>query len=476
MHPYTPYISHRVCPTSYYFFLFPPPQNEVIYVNALVQDVRNQATFDFPKSFYERHEQHVAEVRAAGIDMKILDLSEYLPPPEVRTKAVANVSASTLRRYLRRNGFKFGKHGKTIHLAKFSKQVAMKKTEYLREYATLRYQAREEGKIFRVWFLDEVAFNVNMQEACTWYDPHDPATIRLAPTGKGQRIVVLGCGGDGGWLEGSFVTFEDGGEKADYHGTVTSASYMTWAEDRLFPNLPKTDPATGKEILNVIVIDNAAPHTQWPDDVPNSTTSRADNIKWLLEVKGLEELREVLEIPVRKAGYWDAKTVWKKVQEERKGSEYLFDRRGKELGFHVLRLPPYHPELNPIELIWARMKYYARNHVHDYNITEQRKIVDEARDSVDAQLWMSCCLHVDRVRREMGVPSTKYHASNQLFITIGSESDSDSDEDETDGDDTKRMGMDEGMDLTDDDDSDGSVESDDSDMSDDETPLAAFLS
>jgi transposase len=35
-----------------------------------------------------------------------------------------------------------------------------------------------------------------------------------------------------------------------------------------------------------------------------------------------------------------------------------------EHGFDVLRLPPYHPDLNPIELVWASMKQHvAKNNV-----------------------------------------------------------------------------------------------------------------
>ena len=31
----------------------------------------------------------------------------------------------------------------------------------------------------------------------------------------------------------------------------------------------------------------------------------------------------------------------------------------KEAGHEVIRLPPYHSELNPIELVWAFMKGYV---------------------------------------------------------------------------------------------------------------------
>jgi transposase len=44
---------------------------------------------------------------------------------------------------------------------------------------------------------------------------------------------------------------------------------------------------------------------------------------------------------------------------------YVLDRVMAQHGHSVLRLPPYHPELNPIEKIWALVK----NYVETYNVT-----------------------------------------------------------------------------------------------------------
>jgi hypothetical protein len=44
---------------------------------------------------------------------------------------------------------------------------------------------------------------------------------------------------------------------------------------------------------------------------------------------------------------------------------YKIDMFLAEHGYTVLRLPPYHPEMNPIELIWATVKKW----VADRNVT-----------------------------------------------------------------------------------------------------------
>jgi len=51
--------------------------------------------------------------------------------------------------------------------------------------------------------------------------------------------------------------------------------------------------------------------------------------------------------------------LYKLVKLHRPKKEYQFDKLFKEAGHEVIRLPPYHSELNPIELCWAYEKIYV---------------------------------------------------------------------------------------------------------------------
>jgi transposase len=44
------------------------------------------------------------------------------------------------------------------------------------------------------------------------------------------------------------------------------------------------------------------------------------------------------------------------VKRKRKFESYVVDELAAQEGKTVLRLPPYHCEFNPIELIWAQIK------------------------------------------------------------------------------------------------------------------------
>ena len=49
--------------------------------------------------------------------------------------------------------------------------------------------------------------------------------------------------------------------------------------------------------------------------------------------------------------------LWELCKKEmEKHPVYKIDKIIEERGFKVLRLPPYHAELNPIELIWANVR------------------------------------------------------------------------------------------------------------------------
>ncbi len=50
--------------------------------------------------------------------------------------------------------------------------------------------------------------------------------------------------------------------------------------------------------------------------------------------------------------------------------EFLIDRIASKEGHSILRTPPYHPELQPIETCWAIVK----NHVAQYNDFTMKKV------------------------------------------------------------------------------------------------------
>ncbi|CAH1997747.1 unnamed protein product [Acanthoscelides obtectus] len=97
----------------------------------------------------------------------------------------------------------------------------------------------------------------------------------------------------------------------------------------------------------------------------------------------------------------------------------------------VIRLPPYNPDLNPIELIWATVK----NRVADRNITftldDAQRIAEEEFSNITPHDWKKRCDHVIKIETEYLEREDKVYAiSEEFIINIGNDdTDSDSDSD-----------------------------------------------
>ena len=55
------------------------------------------------------------------------------------------------------------------------------------------------------------------------------------------------------------------------------------------------------------------------------------------------------------------------------------------IGHEVVRLPVAHCELNPIELAWAQVKAYVRDHNRQFTLTEVERLVHEGFQVVTPQ-------------------------------------------------------------------------------------------
>lgn len=94
-------------------------------------------------------------------------------------------------------------------------------------------------------------------------------------------------------------------------------------------------------VNSVIVLDNASYHNKESDKKP-TLSSRKDNIKEWLTRNNVFFTEEMTKAEL----LMHAKSVGiKKI--------YTIDNTITSAGHTVIRLPPYHPDLNPIELVWG---------------------------------------------------------------------------------------------------------------------------
>ena len=69
----------------------------------------------------------------------------------------------------------------------------------------------------------------------------------------------------------------------------------------------------------------------------------------------------------------------------------------KEYGHEILRLPPCHCELNPIELAWAAEKNYVAGENKDMSLDSVEKLFRKKREELPEDFWRKCVEHVKKI-------------------------------------------------------------------------------
>ncbi|KAJ8894893.1 hypothetical protein PR048_000200 [Dryococelus australis] len=75
-------------------------------------------------------------------------------------------------------------------------------------------------------------------------------------------------------------------------------------------------------------------------------------------------------------------------------NEFAVDEMARDAGKCVLRIPPYHCELNPIELVWGRIKGFVAAKNGSYKLSDIKVLLEEAIQAVTPDVWNKCVCHV----------------------------------------------------------------------------------
>lgn len=177
----------------------------------------------------------------------------------------------------------------------------------------------------------------------------------------------------------------------------------------MIPNLPPN---------SVVVTDNAPYHNIQVDKAPTSNSKKADMVAWL-DSKNISFSPGLLK-----------PQLYEIIKSHKKGYiTYKFDNLLQEHGHVSLRLPPYHPDLNPIENIWAQVKNnVAQKNVH-FKLDIVNGLVEAEFDAVTIEDWNKRCQKV--IRNENKYLENEHHIdiiTDELIININNDSEDDSDE------------------------------------------------
>lgn len=264
----------------------------------------------------------------------------------MRDELNCDVARTTLWRALQRWGFEFGKGVRSAQL-KESERVVIMRRQYLR---VKRSNRDDKGWTYRPEvYLDESYINKNHSNDNTWHFEEDGIIIGK-PTGKGDRLIIVNAITRDGWVSNAKLVFKASRKTGDYHANMNWNNFSEWFYEKLLKNIPEN---------SLIIMDNAAYHNVLAEEAfPKKSHS----------VKRLREWLANNEIPTTKDML--KSELFELCSRFATKPEFLIDNIARKHGHSILRTPPYHPELQPIETCWAIVK----NHVARHNDCTMKKV------------------------------------------------------------------------------------------------------
>lgn len=310
------------------------------------QDNRGCPAFAVEEGIESDVRQFVRQSNSDGRQVTIEIIAKYLTE-----KYHCTIAPPTLWRALIRWGFGFGKGTRSAHL-KESQRIIIKRRRYLRQKLENR---KADGSTIRPEiYLDESYINKNHSRDDTWYFGEDSSIISK-PTEKGERLIIVNAIARSGWIPHAQLIFKASKKTGDYHGSMNRNVFRQWVTDQLLPNIPEN---------SLIIMDNAPYHNVLAEEAfPKSTDSLCKLREWLThnEIPWTKDMlkAEIFDLCSRLAPK----------------PEFAIDAFVAEKGHTILRTPPYHPELQPIEVCWAVVKGHVA--AHNDLIKSQRKPLKE---------------------------------------------------------------------------------------------------
>lgn len=279
---------------------------------------------------------------------------------------------TTLARTLDRWGFEFGKGIRTQHLKEKDYIIAARQ-RYLRKMRNNRLLQLDGATIRPEVYLDESYVNKNHSNDFTWYSTEDGPFVQK-PTGNGERLVLVNAITKDGWVPDAKLVFKSSRKTGDYHGQMNWELFSKWFSEKLIPNIPANA---------LIVMDNAPYHNVLSENsAPTSGCSKTKIQHWL-ELNGISCSADCLKAEL-------IEILIKMVP----APTFAIDELAKKYGHEVVRTPPYHPELQPIEICWGVLKNeIARN--CDFTMKNLEIQLEEAFKKVTAR---TCQKIIKRVR------------------------------------------------------------------------------
>lgn len=324
---------------------------------------------------------------------------------------VPKMGKETLRKILHEMKFTYGKVDRKSILIERQEIIAWRRN-YLRKIDEFRKLKK------KLYFMDETWVNQGHTVKKVWQDGNitsarqafnEGLSVGLKqPSGKGSRLIVTHIGSDSGFLPNGELIFKSK-KTGDYHEEMNAEVFEKWFEGII----QLVEPGS------VIVMDNAPYHSRHLEPLPKQSWKKAAIQEWLIN-KNIQYNKDSLK----------AELLQLTKLHTDKYKKFAVDEMALSRGITVLRLPPYHCELNPIELIWAQVKGYVARENRTFKLVDVQHHLQEAIRTVSAEDWKKCMQHVLKEEQKMWDVDNRIDHNIEPIIIHFDDSGSSSDESE----------------------------------------------
>lgn len=309
-------------------------------------------------------------------------------------KSIPPMSSSTLGKVLREMKIRYKKRQRKSYLTERDDIINWRR-RYLRQIRQYRQQNKP------IFYLDETWLNEGHTRQRVWQDESITdrrqafmegwSTGLKNPSGKGRRLIITHVGGETGFVEDGLLVFESK-KTGDYHEEMNASVFEDWF-GKILKKLPRS---------SVIVMDNASYHSRKLERLPTSSWRKADIQNWL-KSKCIPYETDMVKNELLEHCVKPRREVYDK---------YVCDEMAKGYGMTVLRLPPYHCELNPIELVWGQVKNEVGCKNTTFKLQDVKRLLIEALGNVTPSAWQNCIRHIFKEEDKM------WELDNHIEITV----------------------------------------------------------
>ena len=312
----------------------------------------------------------------------------------------------TLLKDIHKLGFRWRKLKTNRKILMERPPIRLLRIEFLRKMRDFRQEGRP------IIYMDESYIHSSHTHQKGWSDESNDGLKK--PVSKGLRLIIVNAGGENGFVPNAYTRWKSNCSTGDYHNDMNFENYEKWVTEKLIPNLPPR---------SVVVIDNAPYHNKQKEKCPTSASTKDNMKQWLME-RNIPFSNDMLK-PQLYGIIQNFKPRYKR---------YLIDELFNQKGHDVLRLPPYHPDLNPIELVWASMKEYVANKNTNFSFQTVAEYCDQFFEQFTIDQWKSRCEHAKKFEREFMEKEPMVDiVVDDLIINVNDDSD-DSDDLESESD------------------------------------------